>query len=437
MKQSRIAQVLATVALVGCGGSSAPSRVLATNSAGNFISAGEGHTCVIVEGGDVLCWGNNEFGQLGYGHTEVIGDDETPASAGVVDLGGSAKEIAAGKHHTCALLLDGTVRCWGNNAFGQLGYAHTDTIGDNETPAERGEVVDVGGSVKQIAVGGFHTCALLESGAVRCWGEATSGRLGYGNTDLIGDNENPSAAGDVPVGGAVSFIGCGDLHTCALLESGAVRCWGRGHKAETEIGGFGQLGYGELENVGDKPDNTPELKGDVMLGGSTALLAVGGNHNCAVLDSGTTRCWGRGDGRDGHGQLGTQTIENIGDNETPLEADLPAIIGGTPQAIYAGEIHSCAKLSSSDIRCWGFGGFGQLGYGNADNIGDDEPPAQAGPIDTGFLVDTLVLGARHTCATSGGDVVCWGLGATGQLGYPNTDKVGVEETPAALAPVSL
>ncbi|MBC8292718.1 MAG: hypothetical protein H8E45_06075, partial [Proteobacteria bacterium] len=79
-----------------------------------------------------------------------------------------------------------------------------------------------------VAVGGYHTCATLDSGIVRCWGYGSSGQLGYGNTDSIGDNEDPVSAGDVNVGGTVVQLAAGLNHTCALLDSGAVRCWGRG-----------------------------------------------------------------------------------------------------------------------------------------------------------------------------------------------------------------
>ena len=418
------------VVIGGCGSPPVESEVLA-------IAAGESHTCAIIREGRVRCWGDNDEGQLGYGHTESIGDDEHPREAGDVDVGGRVTHIAAGKQHTCVLLEDSTVRCWGNNAFGQLGYGHIDAVGDNETPASEPNPVNVGGPVKQISAGGFHTCALLQSGALRCWGDATGGQLGYGNTDRIGDDESPVEAGDVSVGGTVSLVGCGELHTCALLEQGGVRCWGRGAIAETEIGGFGQLGYGNLENVGDTPETLPSLVGDVSLGGKVSLLAVGRYHNCVVLEDGTVRCWGRGAGRHGHGQLGTATIENIGDNETPLEADLPTVVGGTPKKIYAGEVHSCAILSASDVRCWGFGGFGQLGYANDGDVGDDEPPARAGAIDVGRLVDSLALGISHTCALANQRVICWGLGASGQTGYPSRFTIGDVDPPSTLDPVSL
>jgi alpha-tubulin suppressor-like RCC1 family protein len=161
----------------------------------------------VLADGAVQCWGRNSRGELGYGHTENIGDDETPASAGVVPLGARALQVVAGANHTCALLESGAVTCWGANEQGSLGYGHTEDIGDDETPASAGPL-DLDGRARQLAAGASHTCALLDNGALRCWGRGDDGRLGYADTlgtDLygepndIGDDETPATAGDVPL----------------------------------------------------------------------------------------------------------------------------------------------------------------------------------------------------------------------------------------------
>ena len=140
-----------------------------------------------LDNGRVRCWGANISGQLGYGHRNNVGDDESPASAGNVNVGGTVTvtQIAAGDQHTCALLDTGNVRCWGANISGQLGYGHRNNVGDDESPASIGNV-NVGGRVMQIAVGltiSQHTCALLDTGNVRCWGANSRGQLGYGHTN--------------------------------------------------------------------------------------------------------------------------------------------------------------------------------------------------------------------------------------------------------------
>jgi alpha-tubulin suppressor-like RCC1 family protein len=203
----------------------------------------------------VRCWGASEFGQLGYGNTDTIGDDETPASAGDVPLGAPALHIGAGIYHTCAVLTTRAVRCWGRNDSGQLGYGNTDTIGDDETPASEGDV-DLGGPLASALSAGFtHTCTLLRDGHVRCWGSGFWGRLGYGNTNSIGDDETPASVGDVFLGGTAIQIAAGDAHNCALLAGGNVRCWGANDA--------GQLGYGNTDRIGD--DETPASAGPVQL----------------------------------------------------------------------------------------------------------------------------------------------------------------------------
>jgi alpha-tubulin suppressor-like RCC1 family protein len=328
------------------------------------VAAGSNHTCALLDTGAVRCWGYGANGRLGYGNTDTIGDDEAPAFAGDVDVGGTVTQLAAGVSHTCALLDAGAVRCWGDGDFGRLGYGNTDTIGDDETPASAGDV-DVGGTVTQIAAGAFHTCALLDFGAVRCWGRGLSGQLGYGNTDTIGDDETPASAGNVIVGGTVTQIAAGGNYTCALLETGAVRCWG--------AGSFGPLGYGNVNSIGD--DETPASAGSVIVGGTVAQVAAGDAHTCALLDTGAVRCWGFG----ANGRLGYGNTNSIGDDEIPASAgDIG--VGGTVTHITTGGGHTCALRDTGAVRCWGLGTSGALGYGNTDNIGDDETPATAGDV---------------------------------------------------------
>jgi len=201
----------------------------------------------------VRCWGWGAYGQLGYGNINSIGDDEAPATAGDVNFGsGTAVQVATGGNHTCVLLDTGVVRCWGIGSLGALGYGNTATIGDDEDPATAGDV-NVGGTATQLAAGDNHTCALLDTGDVRCWGSGQDGRLGYGNSLYIGDDEAPATAGNVNVGGTVVQVAAGTFHTCAVLDTGAVRCWG--YSAD------GQLGYGNTNTIGD--DETPASAGDV------------------------------------------------------------------------------------------------------------------------------------------------------------------------------
>lgn len=389
------------------------------------VFVGASHTCALSPlTGNVRCWGTGNDGRLGYGNTNTIGDDEVPSTAGDVDLGGDVIAIATGTFsgHTCALLTTGNVRCWGLGANGQLGYGNTNDIGDDETPASAGDV-NIGGTVTQIAVGSQHTCVLLSTGNVRCWGNGSNGRLGYANVTTIGDDEAPASAGDVPVGGTVVQIGAGSTHTCALLSTGNVRCWG--------FGSFGILGYGNTTHIGD--DETPASAGDVNIGGTVTQIAVGGQHTCALLSTGDVRCWGIATG----GRLGYGNFNNVGDDETPASAG-NVNVGGTVTQIAAGGNFTCALLTTGNVRCWGSGAFGKLGYGNTTTIGDDELPSTVGYVDVGDRVVQIASGSSHTCVVlSTNQLRCWGLGTSGQLGYGNTTTIGDDEVPSTVGTVNV
>jgi hypothetical protein len=362
------------------------------------VSAGDAHTCALLDNGTVRCWGFSADGQLGYGSTTTVGDDESPASVGPVNLGvgRAATAIAAGSYHTCAVLDDGHVRCWGSTFYGQVGYPRTSTIGDDEAPGAVGPLdLGTGRTATAITAGARHTCALLDGGDVRCWGDADNGQLGYGNINRIGDDEAPGSVGPVDLGAArtARAITAGAYHTCALLDTGAVRCWGYGLN--------GQLGYGNTASVGD--DETPASVGTVDLGpGRTATaISAGDFHTCALLDDGTVRCWGEGAG----GRLGYGNTNTIGDNETPGSVG-PVNLGaaGHALAVSAGGAHTCARLDEGTVTCWGDGGNGRLGYCNERSIGDDEFPASVGAVPLA-LAAHAPSNAYSGCARQAGAVV--------------------------------
>ncbi len=386
------------------------------------MSAGTFHTCARWTDGTVQCWGHGASGKLGYGNVRDIGDDETPASAGLVSVGAEVSQISAGGSHTCALLPTDAVKCWGEGANGALGYGNTENIGDDELPSSVG-VVDVGAAVAELSAGGGHTCAGLADGNVRCWGIGINGQLGYAATETIGDDETPSSAGNVDVGGTVMQVAAGGSHTCALLATGRVRCWG--------LGFDGRLGYGNTDSIGD--DETPASEGDVDVGGDVVEIAAGARHTCALLTTGDVRCWGAGD----RGQLGYANTENIGDTEAPASAG-NVNVGAKVAQVVAGNNVTCALRVDGDVTCWGDGAYGALGYANTENIGDDEEPASAGTVDVGGKVVQLAVRESHVCALlATGSVRCWGRNNLGQLGYGNTNNIGDDETPASAGDVRL
>ncbi len=420
------------------GGAAADQSSQPSAPAAGHIASGDAHSCAVLSGA-ARCWGFGGDGRLGIGSIASIGDDETPGSASAIDFGPGAvvDAITAGTAHTCALLADGTVHCWGFGGDGRLGYANTNNIGDDEPAASPG-AVQLGGGATAISAGLAHTCALRVDGAVLCWGYGGSGRLGYSKPPdppgtpagtvieppSVGDDETPASVGPVSLGGPAIAITAGGAHTCALMAAGTVRCWGNG--------ALGTLGYGNFANIGD--DEFPDTVAPVDLGRHTATaIDAGESQTCALLDDATVRCWGDGF----YGQLGLGTQDSVGVAQTP--AAVPSVnLGRGARAISAGRQHTCALLDDGSLRCWGRNQFGQLGYGRTDSIGDDEPPASAGAVDLGpgRTAVAVAAGAAQTCALlDDAGVRCWGYGSNGRLGYCNEATIGDDELPSAAGPV--
>nr|WP_244238985.1 RTX toxin [Corallococcus carmarthensis] len=383
----------------------------------NSIRGGNDHTCALLNDGSVRCWGYGAFGQLGYESTQNIGDNELPYTAGEVKLLGKATKLAAGGNHSCVLLDTGLVRCWGQNTYGQLGYNSTQNLGDGEPVASFG-YVNLGGPAIRIAVGAEHSCAVMATGKVRCWGRNQYGQLGYGNTNNIGDDEQPWKAGDVDLGGATATdVAAGGTHTCALLSNDKMLCWGYNL--------HGQLGQAHTLTIGD--NELPGGQAPFDPGGPVSQITTGSNHTCALLKTGTVRCWGF----NGSYQLGTGQS-----NGSYLLRDSGSIdLGTSALQISTGMSHTCALLSTGSVRCWGFGLYGQTGYGNS---AAKSTPGPAVDLDGATAYQVSVSSGNHTCALlSTGKARCWGQGNSGQLGYGNTNHIGDTEQPSAAGDIQL
>ena len=395
------------------------------------VVAGGSHTCARIATGGIRCWGRGNEGQRGYNNADDSGKTAAtlPSAAGSIPELEQARQVVAGTAHTCALFNNGQVACWGRGAEGQLGYNSSASVGDNESVASYG-YVNVGGNVSRIAAGGNHTCAVLDTGNVRCWGSNSRGQLGYGNNTgtraKVGDDEAPYTAGDVQLGGAlVADVTAGLEHTCVLLRDGNVRCWGRGSE--------GQLGYG---NANDQGASQIPLATNLNFNlARVRQVVAGGNHTCAMLENGSVVCWGKASsGQLGVSQVYNATVpgnsNNWGDaaGETPydLARQYPLDLGSGRKAlaVTTGAEHTCALLDTGAVRCWGFNTHGELGQGTATVR---PTPTSTGAIDVslGASVVRLTSGANHNCALlTSGQVRCWGRGAEGQLGYGNISNVG-------------
>ena len=221
--------------------------------------------CAILYDRTLKCWGRGDNGRLGYDSTDSKGDVYPEmASIAAVDLGygKTAKHVMAGCSHTCVELNDGSLKCWGEGAHGRLGYNSTDDLGDE--PGEMASLQPVFADtmwsrVTSVVSGAHHSCALFSNGRVKCWGDAASGQLGYDSTSDRGDaagemvslpdvNLGPSNLPYAAGQWTALQITAGDYHTCALLNTGFVKCWGSG--------GYGRLGQDNTHNYGQTTSST-------------------------------------------------------------------------------------------------------------------------------------------------------------------------------------
>lgn len=201
------------------------------------------------------CWGNNGHGLLGLGDIQTRWEPEHMRTLPIIDLGPdrTAKTVAAGYVSTCAILDDGTLKCWGNNALGEIGIGQNTAIGDE--PGEMGDdlpVVDLGTNknATKIAIGGHHACAILDDGTVKCWGYNDCGQLGLGDFENRGDEPGEMGdnlpAVDLGQGKSAKDVAAGWEHSCAILDDDTLKCWGC-----SILGGFGVKRGDEPGEMGD------------------------------------------------------------------------------------------------------------------------------------------------------------------------------------------
>ena len=313
------------------------------------VFSGLDHRCVILKNGNlkhgrVMCWGDNDKEQLGVGDTN---NRSTPTDVSATVLSKTAKSLAFGYDHTCALLNDDTVRCWGRDDALQIGGGTTTqnpewriASGAQNDPLSGGTAVD-------IAAGGQHSCAILANGSVKCWGREHKGQTG-GGTPSLGPNRT-----------AVR-LALGEIYSCAILDNGRAYCWG---------GGF-------------PPDSTPYTGpgGVPVLGlNKTAVdISAGINNTCAVLNDKTVKCWGVNDTDELGGgvpdyqdrilnSIYAYSTDKIlrGSKGNPLN-------GAKAVNIAMGGDHGCAIVETDhSVKCWGRNNEGQAVGAVTMKGGDD------------------------------------------------------------------
>jgi alpha-tubulin suppressor-like RCC1 family protein len=314
-----------------------PTSTIPLNSEATSVSVGYGHSCAVSREGAVYCWGANWDGQLGVGDT-CCGTcyastvcKKTPIE--VVGLSSSvAISLGLGGSHSCAVLSGGSLKCWGRNAEGQLG---------NDGTTNRLTPTDVfglsSGGVSCVAGGMFHTCAILVTGALKCWGRNLEGQLG-----IAGVSTMETVPRDVVgMGSGVWSIALGEFHSCAIVEGGKVSCWGTNN--------FGQLGDGST-TTRTMPTSIAQLNG-------VTSLSVGQAHGCVVIadPDGIVKCWGRNT----ECQLG----RNFDSTFLPSPVQVPGLLNAV--AVALGQYASFVQVTEGIVHSFGYDWFGQLGVGRA------------------------------------------------------------------------
>ncbi len=377
------------------------------------ISSGNFHVCVVLAEGQTYCWGDAEYGQLGS-HSSVYVDEPEPVNVANPRGTNDAASVALNYHHSCAVLNDATLRCWGDGVDGQMGDGYF--LG-GRTPL----AVNTTKPAVAVSVGEKHSCALFEDKTVECWGANSQGQLGNPWLPHIDDPiQVPIVLQDDSI---VSKLAAGWNHTCALVDDGSVQCWGGMHSSspepiegiagalnlvsgaghacamldDTSVWCWGSNGAGQFGNGTTSLSSQPPTWLYNMTG--VAEVTAGYSHTCAREHDGDVYCWGG----NSSGQLGNGSTT---DSPNPVHVD-----GANLSAIFAGGGHTCGIEPDSTVACWGENYDGQLGDGSTTD--SSRPVSVSGLHD----VQSLALGAAHSCALLGdGTVRCWGEGEHGQLG---------------------
>jgi alpha-tubulin suppressor-like RCC1 family protein len=418
------------------------------------VAIGGNHTCVLLTNRDVRCWGFNFSGQLGLGNTNSIGNDEAPNSVPPIQFptGFRVESITAGQAHNCALSEQGKVICWGNNQFGQLGYGDTlnrggtpQTQPNSLTPIDLGSGFD---NVQSITSGSSasHTCAVSQSQSflIKCWGVNSQGQLGQdreANTN-IGDNPNELAQiapiflqmytiTDVGGYSPVKQIVVGEFQTCALLVKNTLHCWGGNNLNFSDPPIHPQLF--------PRPTDQQMPSRNVIPIPDARKITSGSAHKCILINT-SIRCWGR----NFNGELGNSALPLAAEDNRVPDPTFPVTIDASTQ-ISSGSNHNCASQGLLDItiRCWGLNNNGQLGYGHTITIGDNEPVSSAGTVKvntdiTQGGITKIFSGGSHNCVIfESGNIKCWGRNDVGQLGYGHNIAIGDNEFPSSVGIVPL
>lgn len=379
----------------GSGNAAEPPATWLADEVVEFVRSGSEHSCAVLADGTVACWGGNACGILGDGTSEVR--DEPVRVLGLSNV----VDLSAGALHSCAVVADGGVECWGLATLGRLGSAQL----ADACPSPTGTVfrgvfapspVENLPAASSVAAGWFHSCAVVEGGESYCWGRGDSGQLGDGRTEHSNCEGVDCATEPVRVvglDGAVE-LALGLRHTCALVSDGTVSCWGAGD-AVTSPDPADPRCPEQHTTCATTPVPVPGVEDAVS-------ITAGQNHTCALTATGAVLCWGDDD----DGRLGGESADG---GQTPVRASA----GSDVVQIDAGSFHTCVVARSGQVRCWGDNRTGQLGDGTT------APATEAVEVSGLEPVLQVSAGHLHSCGLQeDGSVHCWGAADDNRLGAP-------------------
>ena len=369
------------------GGLNIPGSTAGSVYSASTVFASWNYTCVVLNTNGMKCWGGGAMGRLGDGNWD---NSVYPVTVQLGNNAGisTATEVGAGlSHHTCAMMTDSTLQCWGEDWNGQNGHGSGGGWhGGDGTPV----VVHMptGRTALTVTAGGHHTCSIMDNSSLWCWGQAGSGQLGTGS---FADQNIPMLV-LLPTNASPIAVSAGWDGTCIILQNNTGMCTGGNQD--------GQLGSGTQENTSSftpisvLPPNS-----------NLSAISMGASHTCGLLKNGSVYCWGLNT----WGQLGDNTTEPR--NDSSVQVILPA--GRTAIAVDSGLHHTCATLDDNSAVCWGNNEYGQIG----DNTTTGRLTPTAISFPGGIGVATISAGRVHTCAVvMNGSVYCWGAHHLGQLG---------------------
>jgi alpha-tubulin suppressor-like RCC1 family protein len=355
-----------------------------------MVTTGGFQSCGLRTDGRLFCWGGDDTGLVGNGLP--LTSVNTP-----VEVAGGFRwtTVSAGVTLTCARRTTGQLYCWGLDTAGQLGN------GPGTTGTQASPTLVVGGTTwTSVTTGATHACGRRTNGRLYCWGSDFSGQLGDGPAGGTTRTAPVAVAGGITDWTATT---AGDAHTCARRSTGRLYCWGSD--------GAGQLGDGAA--------STGRVAPQLVAGGFTDWTAVdaGQEHTCGRRATGRLYCWGD----DEFGQLG--------DGGPNGSQTVPSLVPGPGwRSVSAGTDHTCGIRTTRRLYCWGEDAFGRLG--NGTSVADTVTPGPAFGGDTDWAA--VAAGGAHTCARiTSGRLFCWGYDNDGAVG--NGPTVGHQESPVLIA----